>query len=368
MVAGEDEKHDRDDEAMVPAEPPEPGPAPIPWLAADAYVGGDPLPNNFVGPASTARRTLIGFIIVFAIASVLYRVVYATGVQQTAALYVGIPAVLAIGLTFVGTEGSALGMLLKGSMIALLLAGIVLPEGLICILFAAPLVALVAVIVGGTIDAFRRWSKNSGSESTARAAIALPLLLMSFEGLIGTPFDTNDAASAERVVAMSPDEVRAALAEPPAFDPDELPRFLKLGFNRPIGGEGEGLEPGDERVIHFTGGNHDDHPMRLFGITGERSVHHHSMQRLRITSAPAGTNRVEFAMVEDTTMTIRWAALKRAVVTWQPVDATHTRVTWRLEYERLLHPAFYFGPMERFAAGEASGYLIDSLITNHAHR
>jgi hypothetical protein len=183
---------------------------------------------------------------------------------------------------------------------------------------------------------------------------------MSMEGLVGTPFATEDAGAATRVVAMSPEEVRSALAAEPTYGAVPIPWLLRLGFNQPIGAHGGGLAIGDERVIHFTGGNHDDHPLRLFGVTGTRSVEHHSLERLRVTATD--DRRVEFAVVEDTTMTVRWAALERSIVTWEPVDGTHTRVTWRLEYRRLLHPAFYFAPLQRAAASQASGYLLDSLL------
>jgi hypothetical protein len=306
-----------------------------------------------------AQGVLVGFILVFAVSSAVYRLVYASGEEQTAALYIGVPAVLAIGLTYLPRGRSAIGMLLKGSMLALLLAGIVLPEGLVCLLFAAPLVALVALLVGATVDALRHFARHAG-DGRARVVVALPLLLMSMEGLVGTPFATEDAGAATRVVAMSPEEVRSALAAEPTYGAVPIPWLLRLGFNQPIGAHGGGLAIGDERVIHFTGGNHDDHPLRLFGVTGTRSVEHHSLERLRVTATD--DRRVEFAVVEDTTMTVRWAALERSIVTWEPVDGTHTRVTWRLEYRRLLHPAFYFAPLQRAAASQASGYLLDSLL------
>lgn len=336
----------------------------------EAATGSETERDDAEAPAAQeetarARRVLVAFVLVFASASAVYRLVYASGAEQTAALYIGVPAVLAIGLTYVPRSRSAIGMLLKGSMLALLLAGIVLPEGLICLLFAAPLVALVAVLVGGVVEGLRHYVGRAG-DGRARAVVAVPLLLMSMEGLIGTPFETADAGTATVVVAMSPAEVRAALAAEPAYGTAPIPWILKLGFNRPIGADGGGLDVGDERVIHFTGGNHDDHPLRIFGATGERSVDHHSLQRLRVSAS--GEGRVVFTVVEDTTMTIRWAKLDRSVVTWEPVDDGHTRVTWRLEYERLLHPAFYFAPLERFAASEASDYLLRALVAPSAPR
>ena len=40
-----------------------------------------------------------------------------------------------------------------------------------------------------------------------------------------------------------------------------------------------------------------------------------------------------------------------------------TRVTWTLRYRRGLDPAWYFGPMEQYAARLAAGYLIDTVAT-----
>jgi len=38
-------------------------------------------------------------------------------------------------------------------------------------------------------------------------------------------------------------------------------------------------------------------------------------------------------------------------------------VTWTLDYERGLDPAWYFGPWERYATRLAAGYLIDAVAT-----
>jgi hypothetical protein len=38
-------------------------------------------------------------------------------------------------------------------------------------------------------------------------------------------------------------------------------------------------------------------------------------------------------------------------------------VTWSLRYRRMLDPAWYFGPMQRYANQLTAGYLIDTLAT-----
>ncbi len=64
-------------------------------------------------------------------------------------------------------------------------------------------------------------------------------------------------------------------------------------------------------------------------------------------------------------MLARWADLDRAVVTWEPVDGTRTRVTWTLEYRRLIYPTAYFAPLQRFGMGQAAGYLLDATVVEH---
>ena len=311
--------------------------------------------GNEGGP-TPAQKRLVGFILVIAAANIAYRLVYATGTSQTAALYIGVPTVLAIGLALVPRSHSATGMLMKGSTLAVLIACVILPEGLLCLLFVIPLIALISVIIGGSIDLARRHRKGEGP---ALMAVSLPLLLMSVEGVLGTPFDSRDHATAAITVEATPDEVAAALSAPPRFDRD-LPPFLSVGFNRPVGATGSGLAVGDERTIEFTGGTHDDHPLRLFGLTGERSVDHPSTMHLVITESRPG--RVVFAIEHDMTMLARWADVDRAVVTWEAVDDEHTRVSWRLEYERLLFPTAYFAPLQRFGMDQAAGYLVEAVV------
>ena len=303
-----------------------------------------------------ARWQVLGLILVLAVTSVAYRVVYGTGLQRTAALYVGVPSVLAVGLALLPRSRSATGALVKGSVLATLLAGIILPEGLACLLFALPLIMAVAVIVGAIVDASRRRQHRQGP---TLMAVSFPLLLLSLEGVVGTPFDTHDSATAAITVEASPGDVARALATPPRFATDP-PALFGLGFNRPVGATGAGIDVGDHRTIEFTGGTHDDHPLRLFGLTGKRSVDHHAQVHLTVVESRPG--RVVFAVDHDGTMLARWVDLERAVVTWEAVDATTTRVTWRFDYERLLFPSFYFGPLQHYGMDQAAGYMLDAVV------
>ncbi|MBI2711062.1 MAG: hypothetical protein HYX34_15435 [Actinobacteria bacterium] len=303
-----------------------------------------------------ARRRIIGFIVVLALADVAYRVLYASGLQRTAALFVGVPALLAIGLVLTEPAKSAVGTLLKGSAIAMLIAGVVLPEGLLCLLIAYPLVGFICVVVGVVVDGAR--ARGLARRSTLMV-LGLPLLVLSSEGVVRSPASPHDAASASVVVAAPPEAVAAALVRTPSF---VAPRssFLRMGFNRPVQASGSGITVGDVRIIEFAGGSRDDHPGRLFAGTATAGMASRSNMRLRVSSS--GPGRVVFTVDDDRTMLARWATLERAVVTWRRLASGGTRVTWRLEYDRLLNPSFYFGPMERYGLGQAARYLLDSVV------
>ena len=50
-------------------------------------------------------------------------------------------------------------------------------------------------------------------------------------------------------------------------------------------------------------------------------------------------------------------------MTWTALDAETTQVTWRIDSERRLDPAWYFAPWQRYAVGLSAEYLIDTVAT-----
>ena len=104
---------------------------------------------------------------------------------------------------------------------------------------------------------------------------------------------------------------------------------------------GSGLKPGDLRVIHFAGGE---------GKPGDLTM--------KITDSTAG--HVHLVAVSDKSKIAHWLDWEAADIRWQQIDATHTRVTWSLSFRRLLDPAWYFRPFERYAVRLAAGYLIEA--------
>ena len=315
-----------------------------------------PSAESDVSETSRARWAIVTITLALAIAGVVYRVVQETPFHQSALFFVGVPAVLAITLALTPKAKSATGMIVRGITLALLLSGVVLYEGFICIAMAAPLFYLVGILIGAPIDRARR---KKSSEGRVYSLVGLGLLVLSLEGATpATSFSTREVVRAERTVDVSAAQIRAALARTPSFD-EALPFYLKLGFPRPVAARGRGLAVGDRRTIFFG----DESPMEPIAAAHE---HHLASSGegggvLKLEIVRRGPGLVVFEPVVDATAFTHWISWGRSAVRWSAVDADTTEVSWTLHFERKLSPSWYFGPWQRYAAEKAAGYLIETV-------
>ncbi|MBW3595317.1 MAG: hypothetical protein KY391_07030 [Actinobacteria bacterium] len=322
----------------------------------DAAAGVDHLPHE--QPSNKARWAFITITIALAFGGVAYRFAQDTELHQTSAFFIGVPAVMAIALALTPKAKSATGMIVKGLTLALLLSGVLLGEGFVCILMASPLFYLVGVAIGVPIDHARKKKK---SETPVYSVVGLAMLLMSLEGM--TPATTlveRETIQVTKRIDATPGEIADALASPPRFD-QALPLYLRLGFPRPVRAYGSGLEVGDRRTIVFgtespmrpMAGEGHDHVQRAAGTGGE----------LVLQVVARGRGRVVFEAVHDSTAFTHWIEWRRSIVEWRAVGDGETTVTWTLTFERKLSPSWYFGPWQRYAGRLAAGFLIDTAVT-----
>ena len=293
-----------------------------------------------------ARMSVVGVIGLLAAASVAFRLMTNTGLEQTAALFIGIPALLACAALFIPTA-TAVGVACKAVTVGMLISLVFLGEGVVCVAMSAPLFYLVAVIVGGAVEAIRR----SRGEATPHRTFSLLALLaigpMSLEGV--TPITTIDrdvTVSQTRIVQASAADVATAIRQQPRFE-RELPAYLGIGFPRPT------FTWIDERhwIIRMRGGE-----MRLDGMEPQAG-------NLHLAIDEEGPGRIRWRAMSDNSHMTHFLDWRSSQVEWQAIDGETTRVTWTLSYRRGLDPAWYFGPMERYAVGLAAGYLIDAVAT-----
>src|SRR5215212_8202345 len=168
-----------------------------------------------------SRNRLLALILGIAAASLAYRIATATGLEHTAFVFVGVPTLLAVAVAFTPQSGTARGTILRATTLALLIAGIAFGEAFVCILFAAPLIYLVAGGIGTYVD----WSAKKRREGRAGFAhapvLALAVLAVpALEGVVPRfEFPREAQVTRVRIVPASPVEVERALAAPMRFDP-----------------------------------------------------------------------------------------------------------------------------------------------------
>jgi hypothetical protein len=293
---------------------------------------------------SSAKRRMIVYILLMVVFAVMYRLLVRHRLEQTSALFIGLPALLAILTVMFGRAKSATGSILIAITMAVCISGIFLGEGFICIVMAAPLFYAVGAIIGGTIDYYSRYKKRN----TLTCIMVLVYLPMSFEGV--TPrlsFSRDVSVTAERVVLGDAASVRETLAESPDID-QPIPIIMQR-FPLPKRSWGHGLKPGDTRGIHFAGGE---------GAPGD----------LVMVVTESSAERVVFRAVSDTSKIAHWLSWESAIVEWTPIDQSHTRVRWTLNYRRELDPAWYFGPWEHYAVTQAAKFLVTANADPSARR
>ena len=280
------------------------------------------------------KRVGVVAIVALALFTLGYEALRHGGLMETSAFFVGLPALLAI-VVVVGTSPlSAVGIVTKTLVVALLLSTFVLQACVVCMLFAAPLFFVVALAVVGLARLVQRLVRRGGAPLSV---VALPFALLSAPLLAGSP---HQHVTVTRVVAAPAAAVEAALAGPPVFARPRPFLLHRVGYRA----AGAGLERGDRRTV-------------TIGVPGEG----HGTLVLVVARRAPGI--VVFRAASDSSPVAQWLRLRTATVRWRPLDAGHAQVSWRLAFDRRVEPGWYFGPLLDFEARIAAGYLIDTVAT-----
>ena len=258
-----------------------------------------------------AQWWVIALAIAIMAGSVLYRYLTHSPYGCSAAMFIGIPAVLAILLALTPKAKTVTGGIVKGITLALLVIAPILGEGYLCILFAAPLFYVVGLLVGLPVDAMRRKDRGGATLS----CLVFALLPMSLEGVAPQfAFDRRQVVEATRTISAPVAQVEESLARSPRIE-RTLPGFLRIGFPRPLEATGSGLAIGSERSILFSGAEGDPPGYLVMRVAEHRPGY------------------VRFETVSDGSKLTQWIRWNASEVSWAPVDALHTRVTWRVHFE-----------------------------------
>ena len=107
--------------------------APFALMALYQYLDTERLMRSDPEPSVRPQVVVLAIIVAVTIASVSYRLLMGWQLGQTAALFIGIPALLAMSIVFVPAR-SATGVAFKAVTIGLLVSMIFLQEGVLCVL------------------------------------------------------------------------------------------------------------------------------------------------------------------------------------------------------------------------------------------
>lgn len=315
-------------------------------MAHDDPHGRDPSRDGDRYRISASQWKLFALILAVGGAGFVYALLRTNGLGQSAALYLGLPLLLALGLTLTPKARTTMGATMKGITIALLLAAPVFQEGYICILFAAPIFYFVGFLVAWPTDQARK--RRDTNSRTQAALVSTVLAAMALEGTTdATSFTREHEVAATRIVAAPLPAVRQALARPPAFIGDK-PLFLRI-FPYPVTMSGEGLNPGDTRRATFVAYKH----VFWNRIEGDAVF----------KVAEATERRIVFTLASDTSYVAHYLGWKTSVVELSPLGPDSTRVTWTLSFHRKYDPYWYFGTLQKYAVRLVAGELIDHAAT-----
>jgi hypothetical protein len=315
------------------------------------------------GAISPGQWAVVALILAEVAFALSYGVLRHEGLLHSGAIFVGLPAVLAIVLALAPKAKSATGGILRGITLALLIVAPLLGEGYVCILIASPLFYAVGLIFGVIADRGRR------HRAARVGCVAFVLLPMCLEGVVpGLTHGREQRLMVSKTVQGTPYQVWEALSAAPRLD-TPVPRFWRLGFPRPIAASGSGLAVGAERTIRFSAAENrpaGDLVLRvaqaeLWRNGGPRGSY--NVTGIAGQERPAEGGYAVFDAVKDDSKINDWMRWKRSEVEWTDVGSGQTLVMWTITFDRRLDPWWYFGMWETVAAHEAAGYLIDANAT-----
>jgi hypothetical protein len=283
---------------------------------------------------SPARAVAFGIVLASAVAAPY--VAIRSGRVDSAALFVGVPLLLAVAVLLAPPAKSLHGLTFRLTTFGLLVTSAFLHEGAACVVLAAPLVYGVAHLVVGLVQLGSR----SGHGYQRSALLVLPLLAAaSMEGIVPSArIAPEQTVVAERVVPMTPAELEQRLGRGPRFDAVSRPRLLRIsGYPTPTAAHGRGLAVGDRWS---------------FTVGGDPII-------TEVVERRPG--RIVFGTVADSSKTRRWVRWRESVLTWLP-DGAGTVVRIESTFERRLDPSWYFGPIDAALIDAGIEHFADALV------
>lgn len=283
------------------------------------------------------KKALYGFVIALVIASLAFRMLLDMEFEQTSILFVGIPALITLlVIKYSGTPKSIYGVVFKTLTLFLLMTSILFGEGLVCIIFMAPIFYGVAALIVVILKLLK--DKNNSSLNTF---ILAPIIL--FVAEVGNIKTTPKTQVVTTSLTVNKTLTLDQLNQSPNFL-NKFPTFFKLGFPKPVAISGSGTNIGDFRKIQFES-----------NTKGIGTLH------LKIKQQ--SENSITFVLIDDSTHINHWLSWKEITVTINNNEINNTSiVNWTTHFTCDLGPSWYFEPIERYGVEVMNTHLLNTFF------
>ncbi len=293
------------------------------------------------------QKILMTTLVIVVVAGIFITLTRSYGQTETALFYIGLPAILAIGLILSKRSEKPMPRTMKGITLGILLSGPLLQEGFICMLMAAPIFYAVGALVAWAIGKQDAKQKNQLKTFTPFVV----LMLMSLEGTHpNLTFPRETIITVSKVVNLSTEQLANNLNQPVKYGKDAS-LFLKL-FPFPEITQHSGTQVGDQQTMHFVYRRH---------FVSDRNVHEGDIV-FEVTERDE--THIKSKVVSDTSYLSTYMVWQTSEVSWLAINNQSSRVTWKIKYQRKLDPAWYFGPLQQFVTEMAAETLIDSVVAS----
>ncbi|MEQ8692521.1 MAG: hypothetical protein RIC89_17025 [Pseudomonadales bacterium] len=301
-------------------------------------------------PAPQNNRTWLRNLAILGIGSLLVRMLLPSDKGTTAVLYIFVPFVLALVLLRFRKPSpdqrwwQAYTRFTLDATIYMLASSALLWEGFICVLFFMPIFYLIV-----TLTFLSDWLTRRRKQNTRHLSVVFPLVVViaSLEGVTPqTSFDRTENVVISRTLPLPAEVLRDNLERP--IDLQQTGSGLLRIFPMPYRVDMDGVYPGAVHTVHTR------YHRWFFANT------HEGQMQLEFTEVTPQT--VVTQVQSDSTYFSTYLSLTGTQIHFESLPGNQTNVSLTLSYRRNLDPAWYFGPLQRYAIARMGELLIEEIV------
>ena len=267
---------------------------------------------------------------------------------HTGLLYIALPFCLSVALYYLTPDTDGATWLrrfwnnLRLTLIVMFASSLILMEGYVCVVMFLPIFVFITILAFLACFIANRSRKGSVGVYVLPAVV----LLLSLEGVSeATTLDRYIEVSYSRIVQADTEEIVERLTQPIRLRGDRHWILSVFPMPRHIGTVS--LKEGEVRSYEFV--------YHRWFVT---NTHAGSVD---VTLTEVGPDRI-VTRIDDSSYLSGYVKLRGTEFGLYPLDQSRTRVTLTIRFDRLLDPAWYFEPLQRFVVGKGAEYFLDQVL------